>query len=68
MNQDQKVDGDANPRDARIASDVGPTDKTEAEELLEEKRKRNTSGLSWDEVAAQDKKGWHQITEMGEGD
>jgi hypothetical protein len=43
-------------------------DDARADALLEEKQKHSTSGLSWDEVAKDDKKGWHQITEMGEGD
>jgi hypothetical protein len=40
----------------------------QADALLEEKQKHSTSGLSWDEVAKDDKKGWNQITEIGEGD
>jgi hypothetical protein len=43
-------------------------DDAEADALLEEKQKQGTSGLSWDEIAKDDKKGWHEITEMGEGD
>jgi hypothetical protein len=45
-----------------------PLDEKEAEAILEQKRRQNTSGLSWDEVAKEDKKGWREITEMGEGD
>ena len=42
--------------------------EVEAQRVLEENRKHGTSGLSWDEVAEKDKKGWNEITDMGEGD
>jgi hypothetical protein len=45
-----------------------PSNDAQADALLERKRKQSASGLSWDEVAKDDPKGWHQITEMGEGD
>ena len=39
----------------------------EAQKILDENQKHNTSGLSWDEVA-QRKDGWNRTTDMGEGD
>ncbi len=40
----------------------------QADALLEQNRKQGASGLSWDQVAADDRNGWRQATEMGEGD
>jgi hypothetical protein len=71
MNPDSTVPSgneEADPAHSPLTDTAGRLSKAEADRLLEEKKKRNTSGLSWDEVADDDKKGWHQITDMGEGD
>lgn len=48
---------------------ASPANESEADRILDQNRRHNTSGLSWDEVADDDKKkAWRQITEMGEGD
>jgi hypothetical protein len=61
MDAEQKSDG---PGNKQVSGDGVNTD-----EFLEQNRKHGTSGLSWDEVAENDKKkNWRQITEMGEGD
>jgi hypothetical protein len=46
----------------------GRVNDAEALDILEQNRKENTSGLSWDEVVEQKKAPWKPLTEMGEGD
>ncbi len=60
---------DTQKESAEPTGGVNPDDTdAEAQRLLEANRKHGTSGLSWDEVAEKDKKGWRQVTDMGEGD
>ena len=56
------------PKENTDAPTPPSLDDAQADALLEQKRKEGASGLSWDEVAKDDPKGWHEITEMGEGD
>jgi hypothetical protein len=59
---------DSSRKSAAGPAENPPSNEEEANRVVEENRKKSTSGLSWDEVAADDEKGWHQVTEMGEGD
>ncbi len=40
----------------------------DAEKTLDENKKLNTSGLSWDETTAKPNEKWNRATEMGEAD
>jgi hypothetical protein len=60
----EQVERDKVPRKTSPEAD----DQSVVQRLLEEHRRRSTSGLSWDEVAEQTRKDWRRITEMGEGD
>jgi hypothetical protein len=50
------------------SDDKTQLDEAQADAIVDEKQKKSTSGLSWDEVAKEDRKGWNETTEMGEGD
>jgi hypothetical protein len=51
----------------RLAEEL-PLSEAQADSLLKQKRKEGTSGLSWDEVVSDNRNGWREATQMGEGD
>ena len=69
---DMNASNDTNDQPTKPTSDGSaqerPLDENEADALLEQKRKQGASGLSWDEVVSDNRDGWREATEMGEGD
>ena len=45
-----------------------PTVTSEAQRLLDEKKRANASGLSWDETTPKPGETFNRVTEMGEAD
>jgi hypothetical protein len=68
MNESNTADDQPPPPTFDQALEEPPLSKAEADALLEKKRKQGASGLSWDEVVSDNRDGWRQATEMGEGD
>jgi hypothetical protein len=45
-----------------------PAPATQPEEILEENKRKNTSGLSWDETTPKPGENFNRVTDMGEAD
>ena len=60
MPQDHDPQSDADKKAAAEA--------TKGEQILEENKRKNTSGLSWDETTPKPGEKFNRVTDMGEAD